>query len=454
MITLPRKISRWLCLSGSGCLLSALVAGAAPANRAPIQFPPLAREELVAATLSSNVFAASRDDYTDLRVLDDAGQAVPFVLQTLTTRKTTTLMRDCPAAAPQARELENQALELTFALLPDVPSPTSLTIETPLRDFQQRVQVEGSVDGITWQVLVNSALLYDLSRFVDVRQCDVSWGANNCRRFRVTFFDATRDRPDTVREVTSGTRGTNVRQNVRSEPFRVQRVRLGRAEPVVSGSTPVRVAYPLSYDEAASKKEIGQFVFRSSREPLTQIVLSTTNRLFHRSYRLYGRNEPVRPGDDAPGLLLASGVLTQIRFQEISRTDMTIDFPLSRFREYVLVAETAAGDATGLALARAEGVVPRIIFAAVPDRTYALLFGDSDADYPVLPETAALQTLVSGNRQFMEARVGDATGAPGAPRSWKGWLNSTAVMIGAMAIAGLLLTLMLISAGRKMNEKL
>lgn len=445
----------WRLLVAGGCL-SAASALAAPACRAPVVFAPQAREELVAVTLSSNVFAASRDDYADLRVLDDAGRPVPFVLETLAERHSATVRRDCPAYAPQARELEGQALEIVSVLDPKTPSPTGLTIDTPLRNFRQRVKVEGSVEGSTdssaWRVLADGAVLYDLSRFVDVRHCEVSWGTNGCRRFRITFFDATRDRPDDVREVTSGTGGTNVRQNVRTEPFRVNTVRFWRTEAVEAGNTPVRKPYLLTQDPAASKPAAGQFVFRSTREPLLRITFDTTNRLFHRSYRLYGRNEPARLGEDTPGRLLASGMLTQIQFQEISRRDLAVDFPASRFREYVLQCEPSAGEEADITVARAEGIVPQVIFAATPGKSYALLFGDPDAEYPALPEAATIRTLLANQGRLVQATVGDVAGAPAAPRTWRGWLNSPTAMIVAIVIAGILLTLVLVSAGRKMNQ--
>ena len=318
--------------------------------------------------------------------------------------------------------------------------------------FRQRVNVEGSADDAAWQVLADNAVLYDLSRFVDVRQCDVSWGTNACRQFRVTFFDATRDRPDDVREVASGTSGTNVRQNIRTEPFRVRAVHFWRNETVETDRTPVPVTYLLARDEAASQRKPDLTVFHSSREPLTRVVLSTTNRLFHRSYRLYGRNEPGDAAEDPPGRLLATGMLTQIRFQEIARTNMTIDFPVSRFREYVLACEPSAGEKADITVARAEGVQPRVIFAAAPGAAYTLAFGDPSAEPPNMPEAAALRTLLGSTCPRIEATVGASIGTPGSLRPWRAWLNSPAVMIGAIIVAGLLLALVLAAAGRKISK--
>jgi hypothetical protein len=408
----------------------------------------LSREELVAAPLTTPVFTVARDDYADLRVLDGAGQPVPFVLDILSARSQGTTRRDCPAEGPQAREPAQGALELLFTLRTDVPSPTGLTIDTPLRDFRQRVRVEGSADGAAWQVLADGAVLYDLSRFVDVRQCEVSWPPNTCRSFRVTLFDATRDRPDDAREVTSGTAGTNVRQTVRAEPFRVRSVRFWRAEAIETGRTPVRVQYGLERDAAASRRVPGETVFRSGREPLTRITFATTNRLFNRHFTLCGSNPDGGPADAQPARCVASGRLTQIRFQEISRTEMTVEFPASRFRQYSLGGEVATGDATELTVAKAEGVQPRVVFLAAPGRAYVLEYGNPSAEYAPLPEAAALRTLLTADRRLVDATLGPPDGAPAA-RSWRAWLNSSAAMFIAMGAAGLILALVLVAAARK-----
>ncbi len=449
---LPR-VGRRLLL-GIGCGLAVLTAGADTACRAPIELPPLAREELVAVTLNSNVFAATRDDYADMAVTDDGGQPVPFVLQPQVTRRQTVVRRDCPSSAPAARKPDEQTLEVTVSLLPNVKPPTGLTIDTPLRDFQQRVRIEGSADSRTWQMLADRAVLYDLSSYIDVRQTEVSWGPTACRQFRITCFDALRDRPDELREVTRGTAGTSVRQNVRAEPFRLHSVRFWRDEVTETSPTPVTVAYPLTRDAAGPRRPAGQIVFHSSREPLTRIELATTNRLFHRSYRLYGCAEDETPANDPPGRLLACGTLMQIRFQEIARTNLAIEFPVSRCASYVLVCETGAEGAPDaeLAVARAEGIKPRLIFVATPGRSYTLAFGDRLASRHNLPETAALQTLLVSPRLQIEGAVGAAIGTPAKSSPWRFWLNSSATMIGAIVAAGVLLALALFDVSRRVRK--
>jgi hypothetical protein len=423
------------------------------AQRAPIELPTLAREELVAVALTSHVFSAARDDYADLRVTDANGQTVPFLLQDVAQPCMVTRRIACAAKPPQAREAGANALELTYELAHDAAIPTGLTLETPLRDFRQRVKVEASADGRVWQVLADGAAVYGLARFIDVRCVDVAWQPRAGRWVRVTLLDVQTDRPADVREVTTATASgsTTVRQNVRREAFRVDGIRFWREESYENGRTPVLTNYPLARVSATTRADASVFVFRGCREPLTRLTFSTPSRLFSRAYRLYGRDTAEGWTDEAPGRLLASGTLTEVRFQDIARTAMQADFPVSRFREFVLVCTAADGEAADVTVARAEGPIQRVIFVAAQGRAYTLSFGDPDATAVVMPEAREIRSLLQSGCQPLEARLGPITGAAGNARTWRTWLNSSGALVGAMVVAGLVLAVVLVRAGRKLG---
>lgn len=423
-------------------------------QRALIELPALAREELAAVALSSNVFRVSRDDYADLRVLDAAGKPVPFLLQEVARPSRVMRRIACAARPPQARTVGDNTLELVYELARDAGQTTGLTLDTPLRDFHQRVKVESSADGREWQVLAGGAAVYGLARFIDVRCVDVAWQSCDAKWLRVTLLDAQTDRPADVREVTTldttAASGSTVRQNVKREAFRVDGIRFWREEAYTAGRAPVVTEYPLARVSSVRRKDGAVFVFRGHREPLSRITFGTPSRLFSRAYRLYGRNEAAGWTDEEPGRLLASGTLTEVRFQDIARTAMTVEFPASRFREYVLVCAAAGGEEAEVTVARAEGPIPRVIFVAAPGKTYELSFGDPDASAVAMPEAREIRSLLDSGCQPLEAKLGAVTGAVARGR-WRGWLNSSGAMIGAMVVTGLVLAVVLLRANRKLG---
>lgn len=451
MIKKSGAYSRWLVLG----IVAGSVGHMHASQRALIELPVLAREELVALTLTSNIFNVVRDDYADLYVSDANGKAVPFLLQEVARPSVVTRRIACAALPPQAREVGTNALELVYALEHAAGAPGGLTLDTPLRDFRQRVRVEGSTDGRVWQVLTDGAVIYGLARFIDVRCVEVVWQPHACRWLRVTLLDMQTDRPAEMREVTTldttAASGSTVRQNVKREPFRVDNLRFWREENYTEGHTPVWTNYPLTRISATTRETGGRFVFRSMREPLTRITFATPSRLFSQSFRLYGRDPANNWTDAEPGQLLASGVLTEVRFQEIVRTAMTVTFPVSRYREYILLCPAIGGEAAEVTVASAEGPIPRVIFVAAPGCAYTLSFGDPNTANVTMPEAREIRSLLDHGCQPLEARLGQVTGVIVTNSGWRTWLNSSGTMLGAMFVAGLVLAVVLLRASRKLG---
>ena len=48
-----------------------------------------AGEEILAVVLDSDIYAATRDGYPDLRIVDDRGAIVPYLLEPIARRQTT-----------------------------------------------------------------------------------------------------------------------------------------------------------------------------------------------------------------------------------------------------------------------------------------------------------------------------------------------------------------------------
>jgi len=427
---------------------------ACAAQRATVELPALAREELAALRLTEPVFQATRDDYADLRVTGSDGAAVPFVLHDVVDSREATRRIGCGVRQPRAHETDANTLELVYELEPETGWPSGLTLDTPLRDFHRRVRVDVSEDGLAWQILTNGASVYGLARFIDVRHTEVAWQPRRGNWLRVTLLDAQTDRPSDTREVlamdTTTASGSTVRQTVTRESFRVDRIHFWREERYTQARVPVLTSYPLTRVAVFSRRNAMVFVFRGDRAPLQRITFATPSRLFSRSCRLYGRNEGAGWTEDQPGRLLASGTLTDVRFQDLTRTAMTLTFPVSRFREYVLVCAAPDGESAEVTEALGEGPMPRVVFIAAPGRAFTLSFGDPEATAAAMPEAREIRALLEGGCIPIEARLGPVTGtAPGGAR--RAWLNSSGMMIGAMALAGLVLAGVLLRAARKLG---
>jgi hypothetical protein len=109
----------------------------------------LLRLDLPVATLD-----AAQADLRDVRLFDDTGREVPFLLERTAPQR--------PASRPAAAfksSLSGDATVVTITTGPPQPLQ-AVTLETPAPDFLKAVTIEGSADGRSWTRLASGELFF------------------------------------------------------------------------------------------------------------------------------------------------------------------------------------------------------------------------------------------------------------------------------------------------------
>jgi hypothetical protein len=112
--------------------------------RRPIAVDASGGEELVAVGLDAEVAAATETGFPDLRVIDNAGQEVSRIVRRASVVKMRSERRSFPAQQPRLKPHPGGGLEIELTIDPE-KHPVSIDgfrIETPLRNFEQAVQVQ------------------------------------------------------------------------------------------------------------------------------------------------------------------------------------------------------------------------------------------------------------------------------------------------------------------------
>ncbi len=130
-------------------------------------------EEILAVLLDSDIYAATRDGYPDLRIVDDRGATVPYLLEPIAQHRTSQVRQTCASKVVSLHVDEGKGLEIMVELDEKAPGAIGATIRTPLSDYERRVRVYGSRTGADWAPLVTDGAIFDYSRFMDVRNRDV-----------------------------------------------------------------------------------------------------------------------------------------------------------------------------------------------------------------------------------------------------------------------------------------
>src|SRR6185295_1374471 len=143
--------------------------------------------------LDSDVYAATKNDFADLRIIDVQGQAVPYVLQKTTETKPQTIRHSWKAAKVSLKPIRDEGLEIRIQLDEKDEQPNGVRLITPLKNFEQRVRVFGKRNGEEEKPLVPEGVVFDYSQYMDVSQNEIRLPKSADREFRIVIDGLTSD---------------------------------------------------------------------------------------------------------------------------------------------------------------------------------------------------------------------------------------------------------------------
>ena len=253
-----------------------------------IQTEPRTQEELVVVPLDSDVFAATKNRFPDLRILDASGRAVPYVLHKATETKPQTIRSYWPAREVSLKPLDGEALEIRVRLNEKDLQPSGFRLVTPLKNFEQRVRVFGA-DAAAEKPLVPDAVIFDYSQYMDVRQPDVRLPKSADREFRIVIDGLTSDQESQLLDLTRRLRGgkeedRSERTTIQRRPFRIDRIEFWSEQTQLSVKKEMSASYPIQKFEVREDQDKHQTVIdvHTRREPLNELRLQTSTRNFSR----------------------------------------------------------------------------------------------------------------------------------------------------------------------------
>lgn len=373
---------------------------------------------LVSVTLPDDVYAAAKEDFADVRILDPDGREIPrmirkaFSQEEVTVRRYETLY---PGAAVDLTPHPQGELEVVLRVPDDHPPVEGLRIGTPLTNFEQTVRVFTSKDGTEWQVLVEDAVICDYSQWMDVRNLDIAFPRRALRHLRVVFSSPSIERESELREIVRRMRGGQ--ETERSESSRIERrpFRVDRIESwhhvVEAGKHEwmQREVMPDAFRTTSDRSGKATVVtVDMGRRPLAGLVVETKDRNFRRTVKV----EVPEPG--AAGRtwrIIAEDTLIRLELPGYRSEDLTIKFPEQRAEQYRLTIHDGDNEPLDITGVRGLAHVDQAVFLTEgtpgTDGKYLLCYGDEFADPPDY-DIAAVQAALSRKLTPVEAELGPA----------------------------------------------
>jgi len=366
--------------------------------------------------LDSDVYADTRDNFSDVRLLDGNGAEVPYVLRKAVALRSRTTQEFRPVQNPEARPLDDGGLEITFYLGPEQHRlrPDGVRLVSPLKDFEHRMRVFVSRDGEEWELVVDNGLIFDYTRFMDVRSVSLDLpqggGEDFPRHFRIVIDDVTQEQRTELMQLTRqlvGDEETSRAESttIRSQPFRINRIEVWSHVTREEVASDRETFYPLTNlrVEQDDEEQRTLVYVDSSREPLTKFRLETPTRNFSRTVQVEGFDER---GTRERWRALGSATLSRIDFRELKRENLEISIPATRLTQYRLTIENRDSQPLEVTGVRARGLIYELVFLAEPEGKYQLVYGNSNLDTPRY-DTVALDASLGQGFQPISATLGE-----------------------------------------------
>jgi len=302
--------------------------------------PPTANQELLAVPLDREVAMATRDGFPDLRLLGPDHQELPFHLERASHKRRVTSRRSLAATVVNLEELPGNQLRLVIRRNRSSGKIAGIQLRTPLTDFERRISVSGSRDGQQWTPLVPDALIYDYSRFMDVRRTEIPLPDNDFSHFSLLIEQVVDEAVSPLRELLRKTRPgqpptTTELSAVLNRPLRLDSVTFWSYEQGEEIAEPVIVERPLPPPRVSENSERQETVIEvaAGREPLTSLILTTTSRNFRREVVIEVERETPH---GAEWQHLTAAPISLLAFGEHRESSLEIDFAETRANRYRL----------------------------------------------------------------------------------------------------------------------
>ena len=412
-----------------------------------IQRTDAGREDILGVTLDSDIYGVTRDGMPDLRIFDGKSLESPYLLEKVTEGHAE-IMRETVSSDVVSFKEHDNAVEIIVRLDRDTPPPEGLIVHTPLTNFERRLRIFGSKDGVNWTSLADTVLLFDYSRFMDVRNCEARIPKNHYRDLKIVIDAITDSRESPFLELTrklkDGVEQERIEQStLERRPLRIDRLEFWRDARREVGRQDKKSDYPIAkFRTEEDSKEKSTYVYvQTNRQPLTELTLETSSRNFSRTLLI---EQLVRRGDKNAWAEITQGQVRRIDFRGYRKESLTVGFPEHRETEYRIVIRNEDSPPLSITGVKAQGNMYRAVFLAAAKENYRAYYGSGTVEQPKYDAAAVLLPLRQGGEatpatlgpQTMNPAVGNVVCEP--PSSCNLFKNPLALGILAVLLAAVL----------------
>lgn len=381
----------------------------------PCSFPitglPKASAALASLELPVSALADLGGRVESLRIYDAQRRETPYLCVPVTAKGQITQREKCPSKVLLVREKSGGGVTVDFELLDGAPQPTGLTIDTPLRRFEQLVTLSGEIDG-SWQVLVPDALIFESSGLLAMRHNELRFPMASCRRFRLDISKVSIERQAELRQVTRVINADGVVSSVestvvRDEAFKIGAVEFWREKAVAVDGAVKSLDYPVKAMQREWLAEKKQSVYTLTPEcyPVTGVEIVSSERNYHRKVQvLREQGTTMQPWH--------SGAVSAIRLPGFEKVSSVLSISEVAAGKIRVIIEEHDNPPLEISEIRMQTPARQLLFFAEPQRVPYLLTAVEKGPAPVYEQHDIIRDAWASKAALQPASLGERQGTP------------------------------------------
>ncbi len=427
-------------------------------NYKNIQLAASSNETIVRVLLDSDIYAATRKKFSDIRILNAEGMESPFRLELVTTNRREKVRKPCRSEISSLDENADGSITITLKLDDNASAANGLSIFTPLTNHERLVSISGSPKGDEWQPLVTDGRIFDFSRYIDVSNREVELPKNQYRHLKIKIADVTELQQSHMMRITRELQGDDEVSRrettlVRSRPFRIDRIDCWSEETrrMVKGNQ--KTKYPIIAFQTAEDLENKSTIvtLQTRREPLTSLTLETSSQNFSRHVSV---QVPVVHGVTTEWVEVGHGTLFSAHVGDFHRDRLKVTFSEQREKEYRIVIRNGDSPPLNVAGIETEGNLYQLVFFMSDSGPSRIYYGSETVDRPSYDTSEVLASLKSGYRTT-QARLGSEVSNPAfanqSGTTLQRLLNNSLFLLGVICLVVAALAWTLFHATRRID---
>ncbi|MCD4655567.1 hypothetical protein K8T06_16725 [bacterium] len=241
-----------------------------------VQMPGIGDDQLVYIKLDDEIFKFCNQDFSDVRLFDAKKNEISRIIQQkISTEKDIVSHYENIEIENLIQEADNQ-IEFIVKLPENIGPIVGIRFQTPLIDFEKKIIVTGKTGDGQWGIPTENAMIYDFSRFADVRKLEIRLSPAEYIELKIQIRDVTDVKESRIRKLSSEFSGhgnsetTTEEMFIENVPFRIDRFQIiTESERPISRKADVDTYEVQSFDVSRDEEKKQTVVeIKTNREPL------------------------------------------------------------------------------------------------------------------------------------------------------------------------------------------